>query len=119
MNNLINVACHIPIHEETVTISVSPVILPASDRGLPLEMRITAPANGSDLPIILLSHGGGESLYLPSKDGYAPLVDFYSAHGFVVIQPTHLSSKVAGFGLDPRAPGFPIFWRSRVADMKL
>jgi predicted dienelactone hydrolase len=117
MNNLINEARLIPINETTPTVSVSPVILSAPNRGLPLELRITAPATGRDLPVLLLSHGMGPSLYLPSKDGYGPLVNFYAEHGFVVLQPTHASSKVAG--LDPAAPGGPIFWRSRVEDMKL
>ncbi len=125
MNNLINEARHIPINEATPTVSVSPVTLSAPNRGLPLELRVTAPtslilrgyANGRDLPIILLSHGHGPSLYLPSKDGYGPIVNFYAEHGFVVIQPTHVTSKVAG--LDPAAPGGPLFWRSRVEDMKL
>jgi pimeloyl-ACP methyl ester carboxylesterase len=80
-------------------------------------MRVTAPAAGRDLPIILFSHGHGQSLYLPSKDGYGPLVNFYAEHGFAVIQPTHANSKVAG--LNPAAPGGPLFWRSRVEDMKL
>jgi predicted dienelactone hydrolase len=117
MNNLINEARHIPVNGATTTLSISPVTLPAPGRGLPLEMRITAPATGRDLPVILLSHGHGPSLYLPSKDGYGPIVNFYAEHGFVVIQPTHANSKVAG--LDPKAPGGPLFWRSRVEDMKL
>lgn len=117
MNNLINEARHIPINNAVPTVSVSPVTLAAPERGLPLQMRITAPLSGSNLPIILLSHGHGPSLYLPSKDGYGPLVNFYAEHGFVVIQPTHANSKVAGLG--PDAPGGPLFWRSRVQDMKL
>ncbi len=117
MNNLIDKARHIPIAEATPTISVNPVTLSAPSRGLPLEMRVTAPVTGGDLPIILLSHGHGPSLYLPSKDGYGPLADFHAAHGFVVIQPTHLNSKVAGLAAE--APGGPLFWRSRVADMTL
>ena len=117
MNNLINEARHIPVNEAIPTVSVSPVTLSASDRGLPLELRITAPKDGGDLPIILLSHGHGPSLYLSSKDGYGPIANFYAEHGFVVIQPTHVNSKVAG--LDPGAPGGPLFWRSRVEDMKL
>ncbi len=117
MNNLIDTTRHIPINGAVPTVSVSPVTLPAPDRGLPLELRITAPVGGRDLPIILLSHGHGPSLYLPSKDGYGPLVSFYAEHGFAVIQPTHANSKVAG--LDPGAPGGPLFWRSRVEDMTL
>jgi len=117
MNDLIREAGLIPVTARGVTISVSPVILPAPGRGRPLEMRVTAPATGRDLPVILFSHGHGPSLYLPSKDGYGPLVNFYAEHGFAVIQPTHANSKVAG--LDPGAPGGPLFWRSRVEDMKL
>lgn len=117
MNNLIDLARHIPTGSATPTVSVSPVTLDAPGRGLPLEMRVTAPIAGTDLPVILLSHGHGPSLYLPSKDGYGPLVNFYAEHGFVVIQPTHANSKVAG--LDPKTPGGPLFWRSRVEDFKL
>lgn len=117
MNNLIDQTRHIPITDAVPTVSINPVTLAAPARGLPLEMRITAPMTGNNLPIILLSHGHGPSLYIPSKDGYGPLVDFYAAHGFVVIQPTHVNSKVAGLG--PDAPGGPLFWRSRVDDMKL
>ncbi len=113
----ISEARRIPVSEATPIVSVSPVTLSAPDRGLPLELRDTAPAAGRDLPIILLSHGHGPSLYLPSKDGYGPLVNFYAEHGFVVMQPTHANSKVAG--LAPDAPGGPMFWRSRVEDMKL
>lgn len=117
MNNLITNARHIPINLPTQTISINPVTLPAPGRGLPLELRITAPATGSDLPVILLSHGHGPSLYLSSKDGYGPMADFYAARGFVVIQPTHVNSRVAGLPSD--AAGGPLFWRSRVADMTL
>lgn len=116
MNNLINKARRIPVNDAVQTISVSPVTLAAPLRGMPLEMRITAPAKGTNLPIILLSHGHGPSLYLPSRDGYGPLVNFYAEHGFVVIQPTHANSKLAGLADD--APGAPMFWRSRAKDMQ-
>ena len=101
------------------TVAVNPVILPAPGRALPLELRVTAPMTGDALPIVLLSHGGGRSPYLRSKDGYAPLVDFYAAHGFAVIQPTHLSSPSGGLGNHPDAPGHPLFWQSRLDDFKL
>ncbi len=117
MNNLVDKARHIPVRDATVTISISPITLAAPDRERPLEMRITAPATGRDLPVILLSHGHGPSLYIPSKDGYGPLVNFLAEQGFVVIQPTHANSKVAGFASD--APGAPLFWRARVEEMKL
>ncbi|WP_333573977.1 alpha/beta hydrolase family protein [Sphingomonas sp.] len=116
MNNLIKQALLIPVSDPQQTISISPVVLKVEDRPLPLELRITAPVSGYNLPVVLLSHGHGPSLYLPSKDGYGPLVDFYAGHGFVVIQPTHLNSKVAGMPAD--AAGGPLFWRSRVEDMR-
>lgn len=115
MNNLIKDALLIPVGEPLQTLAVSPVVLHVEGRPIPLELRITAPLAGDNLPVILLSHGHGPSLYLPSKDGYGPLVNFYAEHGFVVIQPTHLNSKVGGLPAD--APGGPLFWRSRVEDM--
>lgn len=79
-------------------------------------MRVSAPVTGSDLPVILLSHGQGYSNNLSSLNGYAPLANFWAAHGFVVIQPTHLSSRT--LSLDPDTPGAPLYWRSRAEDMK-
>ena len=59
MNNLIYKARHLPVAPAHQTVSISPVTLKAPQRGQPLEMRITAPMHGRDLPIILLSHGDG------------------------------------------------------------
>ena len=116
MNNLIDKARHIQVAEAQATVSVSSVVVPAPGRGIDMELRITALATGRDLPVILLSHGHGPSLYLPSKDGYGPLVEFLAARGFAILQPTHANSKVAG--LPAGTPGFPLFWRSRVEDMR-
>jgi pimeloyl-ACP methyl ester carboxylesterase len=118
-NNYVQLARCIPVPDAVPTVSVNPVTLPAPDRGLPLQLRVTAPLHGDAVAIVLLSHGGGSSHYLVSKDGYSPLVDFYASHGFVVIQPTHLSSPGGGLGLDTGAPGHPLFWRSRIDDFKL
>lgn len=117
MNDLIAAASRIPVPAPTPALSISRVTLPAPGRGRPLDLRVTAPAAGTGLPIILLSHGHGPSNYVPSKDGYAPLATFWAEHGYVVIQPTHANSKVAGLG--PDAPGAPFFWKSRVQDMTL
>lgn len=116
MNNLINEARNIPINEATPVFSISPISLSAPGREIDLQIRVSAPVTGGDLPVILLSHGHGPSLYIPSLDGYGPLTNFWAAHGFVVIQPSHLNSKV--HGLPPSAPRGPLFWRSRVEDMK-
>jgi predicted dienelactone hydrolase len=72
---------------------------------------VSAPAIGHDLPIIVFSHGFGWS-----SDGYRPLVDFWAAHGFVVIQPTHLDSRT--LSLSPDDSRTPLIWRFRVKDMK-
>ncbi|HET6860041.1 MAG TPA: alpha/beta fold hydrolase, partial [Streptomyces sp.] len=96
-------------------LSVSPVTLPAPGRAVDLEVRVSAPVTGGDLPVILLSHGQGYSNNLSSLNGYAPLAHFWAAHGFAVIQPTHLSSTT--LSLDPETPGAPLHWRSRAEDM--
>lgn len=112
----INKAGNIPVSAPTPVVSVSPVVLPSPGRAVDLQVRVSAPTTGRDLPIILLSHGQGISNNLSSLNGYGPLANFWAAHGFVVIQPTHLSSKT--LSLDPKTPGAPLFWRSRVQDMK-
>ncbi|MEU7060220.1 chlorophyllase [Streptomyces sp. NPDC046197] len=99
----------------TPVLSVSPVVLSAPGRAVDLHVRVSAPVTGSELPVILLSHGQGHSNHLSSLNGYAPLANFWAAHGFVVIQPTHLSSRT--LSLDPTTPGAPLYWRSRAEDM--
>lgn len=92
-------------------VSVKPVVLDAPDRGMDLRVRVSAPTTGSELPIVVLSHGFGSSL-----DGYGPLADFWAAHGFVVIQPTHLDSRTVA--LPPEDPRTPRIWRFRVEDVQ-
>jgi dienelactone hydrolase len=92
-------------------VSVKPVALAAPGRGAELRVRISAPTTGRELPIIVFSHGFGSSL-----DGYGPLTDFWAAHGFVVIQPTHLDSRT--LNIPPDDPRTPRIWRFRVEDLK-
>ncbi|WP_158800327.1 alpha/beta fold hydrolase [Pedobacter sp. L105] len=92
-------------------ISVSPVILSAPGRGDDLQVRVSAPITGNQLPVIVFAHGFGSSL-----NGYAPLVDFWAANGFVVIQPTFLDSRT--LDLSPEDPRQPLIWKFRVEDMK-
>ncbi|MFJ1974005.1 alpha/beta hydrolase family protein [Streptomyces sp. NPDC087903] len=108
-----------PSSSATPVLSVGPLVLPAPGRAVDLQLRVSAPVTGDDLPVILLSHGHGHSNNLSSLNGYAPLANFWAAHGFVVIQPTHLGSKSLSQVLDPDTPDAPLYWRSRATDMKL
>ncbi|MFD9002617.1 alpha/beta hydrolase family protein [Streptomyces sp. NPDC059582] len=94
----------------TTVISAKPVVLPAPGRGEDLQVRVSAPATGGDLPVIVFSHGFGWSM-----NGYAPLADHWAAHGFVVVQPTHLDSRT--LGLPPEDPRTPRIWRLRIEDL--
>ncbi|TGN50848.1 dienelactone hydrolase [Paracoccus liaowanqingii] len=115
MNRLIDRARHFPTPDPQPTVAYTPIRLAMPDR-TGLELRLTVPVAGDALPIVLLSHGFGPSNYIPSKDGYAPLSQFWAERGMAVIQPTHASSRVAG--LAPDHPGAPFFWRERVAEMR-
>jgi predicted dienelactone hydrolase len=85
--------------------------LPAKPgRGAALQLRVSVPQISGTLPVILFSHGNGSS-----RIGYGPLVDFWSAHGFVVIQPTHLDSRI--LALAPDDPRRPSIWRFRAQDI--
>jgi predicted dienelactone hydrolase len=115
MNRLIDRARQLPTPDPALTVAYTPIRLTLPDRPV-LELRLTAPAMGRERPIVLFSHGYGPSHYIPSKDGYAPLVQFWAERGLAVIQPTHASSRVGGLGPD-RAEA-PFYWRERVAEMR-
>jgi predicted dienelactone hydrolase len=94
-------------------VSVKPVTVTAPpERGTDLQVRISAPATGERLPVIVFSHGFGSSL-----EGSAPLADYWAASGFVVIQPTHLDSRT--LGLSPDDARTQTIWRSRIGDLRL
>jgi predicted dienelactone hydrolase len=114
MNRLITLSRALPSPDPAPTVAYSPICLNMADRE-PLELRLTAPATGEALPVVILSHGFGPSYYVPSKDGYAPLAQFWAERGMAVLQPTHASSRVGG--LDPTLPGGPFFWRERVDEL--
>ncbi|WP_328775130.1 chlorophyllase [Streptomyces goshikiensis] len=102
--------------DTTPVLSYSPVVLSVPGRPADLQVRVSAPVTGTGLPVILFSHGHGRSNHLSSLNGYAPLANHWAAHGFVVIQPTHLSSRTLSH-LHADTPGAPYFWRSRAEDM--
>lgn len=94
----------------TRTISMSPVTIPAPGRGDDLQVRVSAPAHGTNLPVVVLAHGFGESM-----TSYAPLVDHWAARGLVVVQPTFLDSATLALSADD--PRQPDVWRIRVDDL--
>ncbi|KAI0803897.1 alpha/beta-hydrolase [Xylaria sp. FL0064] len=112
---LIGEAAKIPVASSPSPITTfTPVVIPSPGRPAELRLRVTAPASGDALPIVLLSHGHGRSNWLSSLQGYAPLAEFYAKHGFVVIQPTHLSSRTLSL---ESLPGNEMYWKSRPQDM--
>ncbi|KAI0509569.1 Alpha/Beta hydrolase protein [Xylaria bambusicola] len=111
---LIGAAAKIPVGPSSPITVYTPLIIPSPGRPVELQLRVTAPVTGDALPIVLLSHGHGPSNWLSSLNGYAPLAEFYAKHGFVVIQPTHLSSTTLGL---QGIPGDEMYWQSRSEDM--
>ncbi|MFG3532381.1 alpha/beta hydrolase family protein [Streptomyces sp. NPDC047917] len=97
-------------HLDQRIVAVKPITVPVPDRGIDLQVKVTAPLSGQNLPLIVFSHGNAWSL-----DGYGPLVDRWAAAGFVVVQPTHLDSRRNGLGWDD--PRFATVWRVRIADL--
>ncbi|MFJ5989007.1 alpha/beta hydrolase family protein [Lentzea sp. NPDC092896] len=95
--------------------TVSPIVLEIPGRPVELQVKVSAPTEGVGLPILLLSHGQGYSNHLSSLNGYAPLANHWAEQGFVVLQPTHLSSR--SLNLPATTPGAPMFWRERAEDM--
>ena len=94
----------------SAVVSIAPIVLPSPGRGTDLSVRVSAPITGNALPVIIFSHGNGQSLH-----AYGPLADHWAAHGFVVIQPTHLDSRT--LGLAPDDPRRPHLWRFREEDL--
>ncbi|NUT49072.1 MAG: chlorophyllase [Saccharothrix sp.] len=110
-------AAGFPVTEPTPVASYRPVLIDVPGRPVPLAVRVSAPTVGTDLPVIVLSHGHGPSNFVSSFHGYGPLVEFWAAHGFVVVQPTHLDAAFLGLReLDH--PDAPLYPRWRAEDLR-
>lgn len=96
--------------DDQTVVSYAPIVLPPRDRGSALQVRISAPATGGSIPIIVFSHGNGQSFR-----AYGPLVDYWASNGFAVIQPTHIESRT--LGVAPDDPRRPDMWRHREEDL--
>ena len=92
-------------------VTVNPVVLKDAAQGKDILLRVTAPREGRRLPIVLFSHGAQYS-----KDDYLPLAEFWAAHGYVVIQPTHIESLA--LGLPRNDPRIQDAWKSRALDLR-
>jgi predicted dienelactone hydrolase len=92
-------------------VSTSPVMLRADDaRGADLEIRVSAPMTGRELPVLIFAHG-----FAQSSDGYVPLAHYWAARGFVVVQPTFLDSWRYGLPKDDLRT--PSIWQHRADDV--
>ncbi|MFD5933225.1 alpha/beta hydrolase family protein [Streptomyces sp. NPDC060333] len=97
-------------HLDQRIVAVKPISVPAPGRSVDLQVKVTAPSSGRNLPVIVFSHGNAWSM-----DGYEPLVDRWAAAGFIVVQPTHLDSRRNGITWED--PRFASVWRVRIADL--
>ncbi|MFE7659298.1 alpha/beta hydrolase family protein [Streptomyces celluloflavus] len=97
-------------HLDHRIVAVKPITVPAPGRSVDLQVKVTAPLSGRNLPVIVFSHGNAWSM-----DGYGPLADRWAATGFIVVQPTHLDSRRNGIKWDD--PRFATIWRVRITDL--
>ncbi|WP_017542278.1 alpha/beta hydrolase family protein [Nocardiopsis prasina] len=97
-------------HLDQRIVAVKPIVVPVPGRGTDLQVKVTAPLSGRNLPVIVFSHGNAWSM-----DGYQPLADRWAAAGFIVVQPTHPDSRRNGLTWDD--PRFATVWRVRIADL--
>ena len=67
--------------------TVAELVLRDENRQKDLQLRVSCPDGEGPFPIIVWSHG-----MFGSKDGYLPLTEFWTGHGYIVIQPTHTDS---------------------------
>jgi dienelactone hydrolase len=97
------------VHAEAQIIVADPVVVPASRLGRALSLKVTAPAVGRNLPVVVLTHGNRLS-----REDYRPLVEWWARAGFVVIQPDHEDASTDGYW---PASISSSMWRTRVADV--
>jgi hypothetical protein len=68
---LIGRAAKLPTSDASTFSATSPILVRSEARRVPLHVRLTAPTNGNDLGVVLVSHGGGASNYLASQRNHA------------------------------------------------
>ena len=111
MFHLSHTAPDLTIEPETPVISIRGITLKLANRPHALNMKISLPVTGETYGVVILSHGHGSSM-----DGYAPLADYWSSNGYIVIQPTHLDAYRLGISKDH--PVRNHMWLQRIEDIK-
>ena len=93
--------------------AVEKLVLHDAARDKDLQLRVNYPDAAEapgPWPLIVFSHGA-----FGSQDNYRPLVDYWTARGYVTIQPTHSDSR--SLGVRPGDPNAFQDWQSRPADI--
>lgn len=134
----VTTAAQIPVPAPNAVVSYSPIVLHMPDRpSFPdLELRVTFPVPvphtssssssssspssppAKKLPVVLLSHGHGPNPHISSHEGYGPTADFLAGHGFAVLQPTHLSSRLLGVPAADTPAGHEMHWQWRAREAR-
>ncbi len=76
---------------------VETVTLATDDPERAMEIRVAYPVGDGSYPLIVVSHGT-----FSSKDMYAPVIDHWASHGYIVMLPNHVDSN---FGRMPKSEG--------------
>jgi predicted dienelactone hydrolase len=98
------------VEDLSTIITIAPLVIPSESRGADLQVRVSAPIEGERLPILVFSQGNGQSLHAEG-----PLTNHWASEGFVVVQPTHLDSRMLGLPKDD--PRRARLWRTRERDL--
>ncbi|MCP5432725.1 MAG: alpha/beta hydrolase [Alphaproteobacteria bacterium] len=82
-------------------------------RGRELPARVYAPSEGDGLPLVVFSHGFGETMAT-----YAHLATHWASYGYAVIVPNHAGTdREAMLGVRAGKPPAPVPFSARPADL--
>lgn len=105
VSTLLGSATGVSMAADVHTVDYTP---PGESRVIPL--RISAPAKGHRLPVVVFSHGA-----YASKDDYGAILDHWADAGYVVIAVTHRDSVKLGV---TRGSNNPKFFEWRLDDLQ-
>lgn len=117
-------SAYIPATGPFETAEENDLVLRDAQRSKNLHVKITFPSSPGKFPVIIFSHGFGGS-----KDTYASLTQYWSARGYIVIQPTHddsiaqrkstgeIRGPLEGLSTLREDIADPAAWRNRTRDI--